>query len=135
MLVRNKPQWQAKLTLLYAVTNILAFFAFTRYGLVYTALAFAARALLLFPVSVWCALRLTSLRARDYIATLMPSLLSSVVMAIAVIYAGRLLQDASVLIRVITLVASGAMVYAIVLFLTMPKAYRSLCRGVVARLV
>ena len=134
MLVRNKPQWQAKLTLLYAVTNILAFFAFTRFGLVYTALAFATRALLLFPVSVWCALKLVSLRGRDYVATLLPALLSSFVMALAVIGAGRLLQDVSVLLRVIALVSTGAVVYGIALFFTMPREYRDLCRGMVARL-
>lgn len=135
MLVRNKPQWQTKLTLLYAVTNILAFYAFTRYGLVYTALAFALRALLLFPVSVWCALKLTGLRARDYLATLTPSLASSLVMALAVIGASNILQDASVLMRVIALVSIGAVVYAMVLFFAMPKTYRSMCRGVVARFV
>jgi O-antigen/teichoic acid export membrane protein len=135
MLVRNKPQWQAKLTLLYAVTNILAFFAFTRYGLVYTALAFALRALLLFPISVWCALKLSGTRARDYLATLLPALVSSFVMAAAVIGAGHLLQDMSVLVRVIALVLTGAVVYATVLFFTMPKSYRSMCRGLVARFV
>ncbi|HWT72785.1 MAG TPA: lipopolysaccharide biosynthesis protein [Oxalicibacterium sp.] len=139
MLVRNKPQWQTKLTLLYAVTNILAFYAFTRYGLVYTALAFAMRALLLFPVSVWCALKLTSLPARAYIAALVPSLASSLVMAVAVIAAGRVLHEVPVAVRVAALVSVGAVVYAITLFFTMPKAYRgicrSMCRGLVARFV
>jgi len=138
MLVRNKPQWQAKLTLLYAVTNIAAFFAFTRYGLIYTALAFATRALLLFPVSVWCALKLISLRGRDYVAALVPSLLSSLVMALAVLGARGLLQDVPVIVRVTALVLAGAVVYAVVLFFTMPVAYRSICRdayrGVVAKL-
>jgi O-antigen/teichoic acid export membrane protein len=135
MLVRNKPQWQAKLTLLYAVTNILAFYAFTRYGLIYTALAFALRALLLFPISVWCALKLTGSHARDYVATLLPSLVSSFVMAVAVIGASRFLGDVSVIVRVIALVSTGAVVYAAVLFFTMPKSYRSMCRGLVARFV
>jgi O-antigen/teichoic acid export membrane protein len=139
MLVHNKPQWQTKLTLLYAVTNILAFFAFTRFGLVYTALAFAMRALLLFPISVWCALKLTSTRAREYIAVLMPSLLSSLVMALAVIGARQVLHDVPVGVRVIALVSTGAVIYAITLFFTMPKAYRamcrSMCRGLVARFV
>src|SRR5690606_11915777 len=58
MLVRNKPEWQTKLTILYAITNIIAFVLFARYGVVQTALAFALRALLLYPISVWCALTL-----------------------------------------------------------------------------
>jgi hypothetical protein len=57
------------------------------------------------------------------------------VMAVAVIGASRFLGDVSVIVRVIALVSTGAVVYAAVLFFTMPKSYRSMCRGLVARFV
>lgn len=135
MLVRNKPQWQAKLTLLYAVSNIAAFAAFTRFGLVYTALAFSMRALLLFPISVWCALKLISVHWKDYVAALMPSLISSFVMMLAIVSAGEFMTGLSVVLRLIALVLTGAAVYAVALFFTMPKEYRHVCRRVVAKYV
>lgn len=67
MFARDKPEWQARLTLLYAISNVLAFYIFVRYGLIATALVFSIRTILLYPVSAWCALTLLDLTFRQYI--------------------------------------------------------------------
>lgn len=126
MLVRNKPQWQTRLTLLYAVTNLIAFALFTRFGLVYTALAFALRALLLFPVSVWCAITLISVRWKDYVIAIMPALVSAFVMMLAIMFAAEFLTEISVVFRLIVLVLTGMVVYAFVLYFAMARQYRDM---------
>jgi len=126
MLVKNKPQWQTRLALLYAVTNIAAFVVFTRYGLVFTALAFSLRALLLFPVSVWCAITLISVRWRDYVAAVMPSLVASAFMAVVVLFASTTMTETSVIVRLPLLIAVGVVAYAVLLYFVMAREYRNL---------
>ncbi|WP_293776185.1 lipopolysaccharide biosynthesis protein [uncultured Oxalicibacterium sp.] len=134
MLVRNKPQWQTRLALLYAVTNIAAFVAFTRFGLIYTALAFSLRALLLFPVSVWCAITLISVSWRQYVSGLLPAVVAATAMAVGVLLAASFMPQVSPLVRLLTLIPLGAICYALVLYFVMPFSYRTLVLKLFARL-
>jgi O-antigen/teichoic acid export membrane protein len=124
MLAKNKPQWQTRLTLLYAVTNIIAFIIFTRYGLIYTALAFSLRAFLLYPVSAWCALKLINLSWRKYVKVLLPALVSSALMAVVIIIVMKLTSIDRVAVRLTFLVASGILSYALFIFFFMPAVYK-----------
>ncbi len=135
MLVKNKPQWQTRLALLYAVTNIGAFVAFTRFGLVATALAFSLRALLLFPVSVWCAITLIDIDWRRYVMNLVPALVASAFMAVAVLFAATLMQDLPVALRLALLIGIGALAYAVLLYFVMARAYRIALAALVARML
>lgn len=135
MLVKNKPQWQARLTLLYAVTNLTAFFLFTRFGLVYTALAFATRAVLLFPLSVWCALTLIGVRWKDYLMAILPAIFSSLVMALTILFAAEFVSSLPVLFRIVILILIGAVMYTAVLYFVMAQQYRNLLMSLVHRYV
>lgn len=135
MLVKNKPQWQTRLTFLYAVSNLAAFAAFTRFGLVYTALAFSLRALLLFPISVWCAITLISVKWRQYVAAVAPSLLASFVMMLIVLLAAEFLEEVSVALRLLILILTGAIAYSIVLYFVMSKEYRTIFLGFIGKYI
>lgn len=124
MLAKNKPQWQTRLTLLYAITNIIGFAIFTRYGIIYTALAFSLRALLLYPVSVWCALELINLSWRKYVKALLPALLSSGLMILVIAIADKLTDINNVVFRLGFLSGSGIVAYCLFIFLFMPDSYK-----------
>ncbi|RNI25602.1 lipopolysaccharide biosynthesis protein [Rufibacter latericius] len=124
MVAKNKPQWQTRLTLLYAISNVTAFLIFTRFGLLATALAFAGRAILLYPVSVWCALQLTGVNWGKYVKALLPALLSAFLMVLVLAQAATYLVSTPLILRLIILVALGGATYCSLLYLFMPGAYR-----------
>ncbi|MBC3539173.1 lipopolysaccharide biosynthesis protein [Rufibacter sediminis] len=124
MVAKNKPQWQTRLTLLYAISNVIAFVLFTRYGLLATALAFAGRAVLLYPISVWCALELTGVKWKKYVMALVPALVSAVIMVITLAQAANYLDTSPLVIRLVVLVLLGAFTYSSLLYIFMPSAYR-----------
>lgn len=124
MLAKNKPQWQTRLTFLYAVSNIAAFIAFTRFGVVYTALAYTGRALILYPVSVWCALQLTSINWRSYISALTPSIISSLVMAAILIVFSFILTGVPVAVRLFLQILTGIVSYVACIYITVPLSHR-----------
>ncbi|WP_262897572.1 lipopolysaccharide biosynthesis protein [Rufibacter roseolus] len=124
MVAKNKPQWQTRLTLLYAISNVTAFVVFTRFGLLATALAFAGRALLLYPVSVWCALKLTGLNWTQYVKSLLPALLAALLMVIALVEATSFLLQIPLVFRLVVLVLLGAGTYCSLLYVFMPGMYR-----------
>ncbi|MGT3112836.1 lipopolysaccharide biosynthesis protein [Klebsiella pneumoniae] len=70
MFARDRPDRQARLTMLYAISNIIVFFIFVRYGLIATALAFSIRTIALYPLSVWCACDLLNIKLRMYVKEL-----------------------------------------------------------------
>jgi len=125
MLVKNKPQWQTRLTCLYAVTNILAFFIFTRFGLIYTALAFSLRALFLFPVSVWCAINLLKINWKTYLKGLLPALFSASAMLISILLVSQMLSQLPVILRLSILILIGIISYVIAIFFTMSIEYKA----------
>ncbi|WP_353138619.1 lipopolysaccharide biosynthesis protein [Pseudopedobacter sp.] len=121
MLVRNKPEWQTKLTILYAITNIIAFVLFARYGVVQTALAFALRALLLYPISVWCALTLIKCSWQSYIIRLLPSVFSTILMMACVYLIGEVISNWFILYKIIAQILAGIITYIFFVYLLIPK--------------
>lgn len=124
MLVKNKPQWQTRLTFLYAATNLTAFYLFTRFGIVYTALAFSLRALILFPVSVGCSLNLLSISWNKYLLALYPALAASLSMACIIVGLSWIVADVMPIIRLGLLIMAGFISYSIFLYLYLPVTYR-----------
>lgn len=82
MFARDKPEWQARLTLVYAISNVLAFYIFVRFGLIATALVFSIRTVLLYPISAWCALTLLNLSFKQYLLEIFTPILCSAVMCL-----------------------------------------------------
>ncbi len=107
MLAKAKPHWQTALTLVYAVTNVIAFILVSRYGLVAVALAFTVRTVVLYPVSVGCAVRLLPIGWLDYAKVTLPSIACATAMSIAVLAAGRMLSDFADWQRLLILVRSA----------------------------
>jgi O-antigen/teichoic acid export membrane protein len=113
MLAKAKPHWQTALTLLYAVTNVAAFLLVSRYGLEAVALAFTVRTVVLYPISVGCAIRLLPIGWLDYARVTWPSIVCTAAMCAAVILVGRGLGDAADWERLLVLVPVGVCAYAI----------------------
>lgn len=80
MFVRDRPDWQARLFIAYAVSNVLVFFLFVRYGVVAVAAAFTLREILLYPISAWCAVTLLQCRWKAYLLQLTNPLFGAGVM-------------------------------------------------------
>ena len=85
MFARDKPEWQARLTLVYAITNVVAFYFFVRFGLIATALVFSIRTVLLYPISAWCALTLLNLTFKQYVKELIAPVICSVLMCMILV--------------------------------------------------
>ncbi|WP_205499827.1 lipopolysaccharide biosynthesis protein [Rufibacter psychrotolerans] len=124
MVAKNKPQWQTRLTFLYAISNVVAFIIFTRFGLLATALAFAGRAVLLYPVSVRFALMLTGISWQRYVKAILPPLFSALVMAGVLIGVADLMAGSMLLVRLASLIVLGALIYCSLMYAFMPAAYK-----------
>ncbi len=126
ILIKNKPQWQTNLSLISVITNIISFVIFTRYGIVYTAIAYFAKSLLLFPISVWCAITLLDIKWKDYFNTIIPPVISAGLMALCLIAVTGYTEDLNILIRIIAFVIFGIIIYTICLYTLTGKKDRSL---------
>lgn len=124
MLVKNKPEWQTRLTVLYAITNIIAFILFTKYGVIYTAIAFSARALILYPISVWCALTLLNCSWKDYLLKLIPSLNATVLMTTVIYICSIYISSYTLWLRLLILIITGIISYTIFIYFFIPKLYK-----------
>jgi O-antigen/teichoic acid export membrane protein len=111
MLANGKPHWQTSLTLLYAVTNVVAFIAVARFGLVAVALAFTARTVVLYPISIACAVRLLPIGWWGYGKAVLPSLLCAALMSLCVMAAKWQFPYLTEWERIALFVPLGAIVY------------------------
>jgi O-antigen/teichoic acid export membrane protein len=127
MLALGKPGWQTRLTLLYAVVNLAAFALVARFGIGAVALAFAARAYLLYPLSVAPVMRLIPVSVPTYLGALRTSVIATAVMAAGVILLRGIVQDWPVLLRLLALIAAGGALYAASLFAIGRKDLGELC--------
>lgn len=107
----QKPQWQTRITAINAIANVALFFQFAQEGLLPLATAFTIKTVLLFPVSAGCALSLLKIPVKDYLRTLLPSIMISAVMA-AIVWTLRIeLLEWPLLARFPALVVTGIVVY------------------------
>ncbi len=114
MLALGKPQWQTWLAAIYALVNISTFFFAAEYGMAAVAAAFTARAYILYPLSVWPAVILLPIGWLDYWKALLPSVVASIVMAIA-LYALRFtLAGQAPLAILLSTVVAGAAIYILI---------------------
>jgi O-antigen/teichoic acid export membrane protein len=111
MLANGKPHWQTKLTLLYAVTNVLAFLCVASYGLVAVAAAFTIRMVVLYPISIGLAVRLLPISWWSYLKAILPSLFCATLMSLCVIAARSQLSFLTEWEKIAVLVPLGAVVY------------------------
>ena len=111
ILALGKPNWQTGLTLLYAVVNLATFVLVAHFGIGAVAIAFAARAYILYPLSIWLVMRLVPLSTSSYLKAVRAPVISAAVMAIAVVLLRDLVHDWSIPIRILVLGGGGAAIY------------------------
>jgi O-antigen/teichoic acid export membrane protein len=116
LLVRGKSHVQSLLSLGYAITNIIVFVIFARYGLLALAWAYSLRVLVLFPISVAITLRILNLSPMAYLKTLYPAIPAAMGMA-AIVYEASVLLSLHAVFEVMILVPAGAVIYGGLIFL------------------
>ena len=121
MFARDRPDWQSRLTLLYAVTNITVFFIFVRYGLVAMALSYSLRTLLLYPVSAWCALTLLNVTWKEYLAQITSPIIGSLVMCLGLFAMDSALGLKTGWEKLLLDIAAGAVIYGLYVLIFIPR--------------
>ncbi|MBE2190896.1 MAG: lipopolysaccharide biosynthesis protein [Alphaproteobacteria bacterium] len=107
----NKPLFTSVFSALNAITNILLLVAFARFGLEYVALAFALKTLILFPIQLFFAHRLIDVPVLEFLKSLYPAILSSVVMGGFLSLVLPYLSGVSSILQLLILVPVGVVVY------------------------
>lgn len=115
ILALGKPNWQTALTLLYAAVNLATFAVVARFGIAAVAVAFAVRAYVLYPISVALVMRLIPVSVPRYLKALLVPVIAAAVMAVGVVLLRGLIEDWSVPVRLLVLIAAGGSLYALVL--------------------
>jgi len=137
MFARDKPEWQARLTLVYAISNVIAFYIFVRFGLIATALVFSIRTILLYPISAWCALTLLNLTFKQYIKEIFVPIICSGVMCLLLIGMQEFTYLNESWVGIVVKVFSGAFFYFILIFTFSSKSKKmmilSLARKIIKR--
>ncbi|WP_413733285.1 lipopolysaccharide biosynthesis protein [Sodalis sp. RH13] len=130
MFACDKPDWQAKLTLLYAISNVIVFYIFVRYGLVVTAWAFSIRTVALYPVSAWCALTLLDVTWSEYVKQLYIPILSSSAMCLVMWFFDHQIAHFTGWLKVSVDIFIGCLAYIIFTKYCMPKTQKEVLSSV-----
>jgi O-antigen/teichoic acid export membrane protein len=116
LLIEGKVYWLTLIGFCKAGVNIAILFIFARYGLIYLAAAFAAKNLLLSPVTTHIALQLLNIRSSAYLRKMAPPALLSLVMAAFIALLRNALQLNAVS-NIALFVPVGAAVYFLLFYL------------------
>lgn len=122
MFACDKPQWQSRLTLCYAITNIIFFIIFVRFGIIATAIAFTLRTVLMYPLSVWCAISLINVKWTTYIRSIMYPLISASIMLFCVLLFNKYFSHEPSWLMLIVKVVIGALIYCASILLFLPHS-------------
>ena len=120
----GRPDIRLKLLAVHTAVNVLAFFVAVRWGIVAVAAAYVIRAYVLVPLDLFALRRLIGVSPGRYFGNLAPAVLSSLVMAVAIVVVQRLpLPPVQVLL---VSIAVGVAVYSAALYLMAPSLVREL---------
>ncbi|HCD4117603.1 TPA: oligosaccharide flippase family protein, partial [Klebsiella pneumoniae] len=125
MFACDKPQWQSRLTLCYAITNIIFFIIFVRFGIIATAIAFTLRTVLMYPLSVWCAITLINVKWTTYIRSIIYPLISASIMLFCVLLFNKYFNYEPSWLMLIVKVVIGALIYGASILLFLPQSDKS----------
>lgn len=116
LLIRRKAHWQTALAFVDAALNMALLFAVARHGLIHLAAAFAAKTLLLSPVTAMLALRLLGL---GYAAHLRQTTQATALALLAALLIGiaRVQLEMEALANLVLLLPVGASLYLFLFFL------------------
>jgi len=132
---RDKPQWQARLALFTAMSNVIAFYFFVRFGVIATALIFSVRTVLLYPVSVWCALTLLNLKFKNYFVELIAPVFCSLLMCLLIVIIQKYLILSSTWLGMMSKIFIGAMFYTLLIIVLSSSKRRVMILSLVRKIV
>ncbi len=128
LLVKGKAHWNMCLTFAGAVSNLILFAIFARYGLIAMASAFTIKTLLFYPVTTAITLTLLNISMREYVEKIWPAITASIIMCASMFALAILFPLLPAWQNLLILIPSGAVIYAALLFLLDPKTFRDLYR-------
>ncbi len=124
LLAMGKPRWELMVAALEATLTVTAFLVAVRWGLVAVAAGFVASRFLTAPLVVSMLHRLTGLTWRDLGRSLLPSLLTSVPMALLVLLVTGAMPPLPGILLLVAQVVLGVAVYAVLLRVVAPGRFR-----------
>ena len=126
MLIKNKPNWLGKLTMFYAILNLVLILIFARYGLIALAAAFTARSIICFPISTYYALKLLNVAFKEYIKAIITPLLSTLFMVLSLHLLNVFISVEYPLLNILINSFLGSLIYFTFLYLADPKKIKEL---------
>jgi O-antigen/teichoic acid export membrane protein len=121
LVAQGRPAWCSVVTTFHAAANILLFAVAIRWGALAVAVAFTARAVLMYPVELAFLRRATVISAGHVVRLLLPQVLAVAVMAAAVQLIRGQIGEWPPALRLTISVASGALIYGGALTLVNPR--------------
>ncbi len=113
VLVYNKPQWLTLLGVINAIANVAMLLIFARYGLLALAWAYTLKTIVLFPFSIWLAVKLLKVKPHTYFTSLLPTLLAAAIMGASLIGLKAWLGEWNAWQRLLLLIPLGMLIYAL----------------------
>ena len=129
ILVCRKPKWQTLITAVGLLLGVSLILAFVRSGVTGVAIAVAARAILLFPISSGCAAYLVGSKQRDVIRSLAPGVMSAILMMVMLLVLRNWLIILPILPRLAMTILMGGIIYVAMLVLLFRRSALNLIRG------
>lgn len=125
----GKASWQFGLSLLNAVTNLIAFAIAVRWGIVAVAAAYVLRGYLLSPLTLWLLRRLISIDFRTYFRQYLVPAAGSAAMAAVILVLKRVVGGSlGPVVELILYTTVGAGSYALFVHLRAPHLWHDLMR-------
>ncbi|PZQ44603.1 MAG: hypothetical protein DI551_09795 [Micavibrio aeruginosavorus] len=111
LLVLYKPHWQSVFTTTGAILNIVILYLFTRHGVVWLAFGYLVKTSVMYPLSVYISTRLLNISFWSVWKELAPSLISSGIMAAALLAGREYFESFNPFISIAIQAPLGALIY------------------------
>lgn len=125
----GKPSWRFYMTLLNAVTNVIAFAVAVRWGITAVAAAYVIRGYLLSPLEVWMVKKAAQLDIHQYFSQFIKPVMGSVMMSLAILVLKKILGSTITMAAGLGIYASvGALVYFLTVHIMEPTFWPGLLK-------
>lgn len=123
LLSMGKPAWRLGLQGINATCNVLTFLVAVQWGIIAVAAGFVIRGYLLSPLSLILIKKIAQISLKQYLSQFLPSILSSIMMAITILATQSLLREwgQNIAFNLILSVSAGVFAYLSALMLISPK--------------
>jgi O-antigen/teichoic acid export membrane protein len=122
VLAAGKPTWRLGITLLNAISNVIAFVLVVRFGIVAVAAAYVIRGYLLSPVEIWVVYKVIKIDVKLYLKQFIAPIISSLIMVVLLEIVKYLLNNVfASSVELVILVLLGCVTYLIAIQLFLPS--------------